>query len=192
MEDITKLNVALLYIIPPILVMVAVGMILYFQQKKEQLQHNINTYHELMKHILPLKISAYERAILFLERIRPENLLPRCEHIQDSAQALQIELLNHIRDEYEHNLAQQLYISNEGWDSLINAKEMILNVINSSASELSENSTGMDLGKIILEKVSTSEEIITQKAINTLKYDFNANLNFNSKLLIKNGSTILK
>jgi len=192
MEDITKLSIALLYILPPILAMVAVGMVLYFQQKKEQLQYNIKTYHELMKHILPLKISAYERAILFLERIRPENLLPRCEYIQDSAQALHIEMINHIRDEYEHNLAQQLYISNEGWDSLINAKEMILNIINSSASELSENSTGMDLGKIILEKVSTSEEIITQKAINTLKDDINVILNLNGKLLIKNERAMLK
>ncbi len=192
MEDFTTLSLVLIYIIPPFLVIVAVGVVLYYQQKKETFQYNIQSYRELLKHIFPLKISAYERAILFLERIRPENLLPRCENIHQSAQALQIEMLHHIREEYEHNLAQQLYISNEGWESLVNAKEIILNIINNSAQELTEDSTGMELGKIILEKVSTSEEIITQNAITMLKRDLNKIMEFTDNALIKNGSIMLK
>jgi len=178
MEDTFNFELVLFYILPAIIIIVTVIIIFNYLLKKERLQYNIRSQEELIKQVLPIMLTAHERAILFLERISPENLLPRCENLQEVAQALQYEMVSRIREEYEHNLSQQLYIGDDAWSLLINAKENVLNIINTSASELPENSTGMDLGKIILEKVSAAEESSTRKAILLIKKDLKEILNF--------------
>ena len=126
---------------------------------------------EMLRTHLPLKLSAYERAVLYLERIHPGNILARVGSAGKSAQQLHLDLIREIRQEYEHNLAQQIYISTEGWASLMAAKEEIVALINQSGGEQEEGADGITMGKSILEKFSTLSKDPVLFAINVLKRD---------------------
>ncbi len=98
----------------------------------------------------PLRLQAYERMILFLERISPNSLIPRLQTSSMTAKQLQIEMLSLIRAEFEHNLAQQLYMSTQAWDVIISAKENIIKLINISADEISPEKPSIELSQKIM------------------------------------------
>lgn len=102
--------------------------------------------------ILPMRIQAYERITLFLERISPQNLLIRLNTGTYPAKEFHQHLLNEIRSEYNHNVSQQVFMSEEIWDLVKNAKEDLTLTINDAASELNGESTSLDLSKKIIEK----------------------------------------
>jgi len=64
---------------------------------------------------LALRLQAYERMTLFLERINPSQLLVRITPISEDKKDYQNFVIAQIEQEYEHNLAQQIYISDECW-----------------------------------------------------------------------------
>ena len=90
------------------------------KQLKESEKELIN---QKAKSYLPLKIQAYERAILFLERIDPNNLIIRIHKPTMNASNLHLEILKQIREEYNHNMSQQIYISPKSWAELIKGKK---------------------------------------------------------------------
>ena len=77
--------------------------------------------------ITPIRLQAYERIVLFLERINPTSLVMRVEKTGSSA-SFQGELLKSIRNEFEHNLSQQIYMSNKSWDAVLKAKEETIKI----------------------------------------------------------------
>ncbi len=119
--------------------------------------------------LTPVRLQAYERLILFLERISPNNLLLRVHQSGMSAKYLRAELLRTIREEYEHNLSQQIYVSNKTWDLVKRAKEEMIKLINTEAEQLKDDATGIDLSKKIFNKTSQMEQLPTQVAANYLK-----------------------
>ena len=121
--------------------------------------------------ILPMRLQAYERIILFLERIAPESILMRMNRTGMTAAQLQTELQATIRHEYEHNLVQQVYISSEGWQRVQVAKSQITKMINESAAELKPGASASTLGKLILEKVMEMKTPPTQAAVDYLKQE---------------------
>ena len=88
---------------------------------------------ESQKALVAAKLQAYERMMLFLERINPTNLIPRLIKPGLKASRLQASLLNSIREEYEHNMSQQLYIENKTWDLVKTAKEEVVSLVNLTA-----------------------------------------------------------
>ena len=102
---------------------------------------------------LPARLQAYERMCLFLERITPNNLLVRVADPSLSAPAFQQLLLKEIRDEYNHNVSQQVYMSIEVWDMVKSAKEDLILDINQSADGLNEDATALELTKKVFEHV---------------------------------------
>lgn len=105
--------------------------------------------------VLPIRLQAYERMTLFLERISPENLLIRLNTGGLSARDLHQLLLQEIRNEFNHNVTQQVYMSVEVWDLIRNAKEDLTVMINEAAGELHPEAGSMDLTKKIFEKKVT-------------------------------------
>ena len=103
------------------------------------------------KEMLPIKLQAYERIILLLERSNPNNLIPRLSQKEMNATVLQHLLIKEIRQEFNHNLAQQIYISNEAWSYITAAIEDTVTLINKAAMGLGEEHSGLDLTKLILE-----------------------------------------
>lgn len=118
---------------------------------------------------LPVRMQAYERICLFLERISPNNLLVRVSDPSLSAPAFQQLLLKEIRDEYNHNVSQQIYMSIEVWDMVKSAKEDLIMDINQAADGLDEESTSLDLTKKIFEQVMNKKVDPIDNALKALK-----------------------
>ena len=119
--------------------------------------------------ILPLRLQAYERMCLFLERIAPNNLLIRLVPSAMSALELQQILLHDIREEYNHNVAQQLYISSNAWEQLVNAMNETVAVINQAATEVPGEAPPADLAKKIFSHVIEKETQPSTHALKVLK-----------------------
>lgn len=102
--------------------------------------------------ILPNRLQAYERMTLFLERMSPQNLLMRLNAVGMPAREFHQLLLTEIRNEYNHNASQQIYISEEVWNMIKNSKEDLIVMINEAASEMTPESTSLNLSKKIFEK----------------------------------------
>lgn len=107
--------------------------------------------------VLPNRLHAYERMTLFLERMSPQNLLIRLNTGHMSAKEFHQLLLAEVRNEYNHNVAQQVYISTEVWELIKSAKEELIVTINDSATEMGPEATSLDLSKKIFEKTISRE-----------------------------------
>ena len=119
--------------------------------------------------IIPIKLQAYERIILFLERISLESLLVRVSSTNMSASQLHSALVTTIRSEYEHNLSQQIYMSPQAWEVVRNARSNMIKIINSEAEKMPASASGMELGKLLLEKIMELEKEPTRAAIEYVK-----------------------
>ena len=119
--------------------------------------------------IVPLRLQAYERMVLFLERISPNNLIIRLNKGQLSSSEFQHVLINEIREEFGHNMSQQLYMSEEAWELVKNAKEEVISLINKSAGELNGQSTAMDLSKVIFNTIVENQIEPTTTALKYVK-----------------------
>jgi hypothetical protein len=100
---------------------------------------------------LPIRLQAYERITLFLERISPQNLLIRLSDPGYRARDFQKILLDEIRNEYNHNVSQQVYMSEDVWNLVRNAKEDLIMLINEAAGSMTIDSNAVDLSKRIFE-----------------------------------------
>jgi hypothetical protein len=100
---------------------------------------------------LPLKLQAYERLVLLADRIALPNLVTRSNQGGLSAKEMQALLTQTIRQEFDHNITQQIYVSPEAWEAVRNLKEQNLLIINQVSSYLPENATGTDLNKSLME-----------------------------------------
>jgi len=123
--------------------------------------------------VLPIRLQAYERICLLLERITPSNMLVRLSSAGQSAADYQRVLLAEIRNEFNHNVSQQMYMSEQAWAIVKRAKEDVVTLINSVYQSLPENAKGTDLAKKVLENVLTTEADPTGKAISFLKQEIN-------------------
>ena len=121
------------------------------------------------KLITPLRLQAYERLILFMERISPELLVMRANYPAKTCEQLHTELLDTIRAEFEHNLSQQLYVSVEAWKSVKNAKNYTVALINNAAKDMDNEAPAIVLSRKILEMAMELDQPVSEKAINELK-----------------------
>lgn len=111
------------------------------EQKKTILEIQKIQESEVRKVVTPIQLQAYERLVLFLERMTPNNLVLRCYQAGMTTQLLKDVMIQNIRDEFEHNLSQQLYISSQAWAYIKNAKEDMINIINSIQAKEGESLT---------------------------------------------------
>lgn len=86
-------------------------------------------HKEAQKNALPLRLQAYERLTLFMERINPAKLLIRITPQSNNKFDYEEYLISQIEVEYEHNLSQQIYISSESWDIITTAKNATIQMI---------------------------------------------------------------
>ncbi|MBC8320152.1 MAG: hypothetical protein H8E34_05460 [Bacteroidetes bacterium] len=124
---------------------------------------------------IPLKFQAYERMALFLERINPPNLVTRVITPNVRFSTLHSLLLSTIRNEYEHNMSQQLYIVDSAWDLVRAAKEEVVRLVNSAAAKYSsDEDSGKFAQEIITNGFNTKVNPI-EKALKALKEDIREN-----------------
>jgi hypothetical protein len=90
-------------------------------------------YMELRKEnrseVLPLRLQAFERLVLFLERISPGQLLSRIKPVGENKYDYENLLIASIEQEFEHNLVQQVYVSQKCWDAVKASKNSTISLI---------------------------------------------------------------
>ncbi len=119
--------------------------------------------------VTPVRLQAYERFTLLLERISPQSMLLRLNPHDMTAGKYHQELLNAIRQEFEHNLSQQIYISPILWETLRGARENLVGIINKSAEEIGDSASALSLSKKIFENYVGEEKDPIAIALNELK-----------------------
>jgi len=105
---------------------------------------------------LPLRLQAYERMAIFLERLAPNNLILRSNEGEFNALELQAHMIEEIRQEYNHNVAQQIYLSEEAWQAVVHAKEEMIALINNASEGLEKDAPAIELAKAIFQQVIDS------------------------------------
>ena len=150
--------------------------VVYLFLKKQGEKELIYLQGELKKqrqeYFLPTRLEAYQRAILLMERIHPNSLVMRLHNPGLPARALQMEFIKSIREEYDHNVAQQLFISPEGWQMIKNSKEAIIKLINAAGEQMSTTSTGLDLSSKVFEMLAQLRQLPSEITIEFLKKEF--------------------
>jgi len=124
---------------------------------------------ETHEQTLPLRLQAYERMIIFLERSKPANLIPRLSNGEFNAIEFQNFLIMNLREEYNHNLSQQMYMSNEAWNLITMAYEEIIALINRSAEGFTDQHSALDLAKAIFSNQAIAQQYPIETAIFFLK-----------------------
>ncbi len=166
MEELLDL---LKYTVPALVVFVACFFILKKFMDNEYRKQLLELRKANQNYTTPLRLQAYERMILFLERVSLNNLVSRVQKRGMSAKQFQSDLIVTVRTEFEHNLSQQIYVSQTAWDTVKLAKEEVIKVINVSATQVRDDASCAELSQKIFEILLKLEVSPTQMAITTIK-----------------------
>ena len=142
------------------LALVLVSIWFYFRLKNKQVSSLPQTAGDDRKLLLSVKLQASERLILFLERISANSLILRVPVSDLSVPQAQSALIRTVREEFEYNQSQQLYVSAQTWEKIRNAKEETIRQINTAASTLKEDATSRDLASAVLQ-LSLADKVST-------------------------------
>lgn len=139
--------------------------------KKDLVQKELDIKAETTKTLLPIRLQAYERMALFLERISPNNLLIRLNGRAVNVTDFQQLMLAEIREEFSHNLSQQVYMSDEAWTTIKNAMNETVALINLSAKDLAPDAPALELSKRIFEVVMNKGVNSSDEALRLVKQE---------------------
>jgi len=159
------------YTVPALIVFLTVFVMLRTWSRNEDRKRKSEFNMHLADDILPVRLQAYERSILLLERISPDSLVMRLSRPDYTARQFQQEMLSQITSEFEHNIAQQTYMSSEAWEKIRSAKNQIIHLINETASKVKPDAKGPTLGKMILERLAELNNPPSQVAVDYLKQE---------------------
>ncbi len=149
----------------------------YYVWKNEKKQVNNNdsrNHHDDIKTvsyklIVPLRIQAYERLLLYIERIQFPVLIKRVFIPTMTKNDFQFSLLQNVQDEFEHNLAQRLYVSEETWHLISLAKEEVMQNINAVFNDNPDAELSL-----IAQKLASFDNPMVEKAVISIKCEFNS------------------
>lgn len=168
------------YILPSIVVFLTAYFVLkqVFDRQSELAQAELKSElkKENLKILTPVRMQAYERMVLFLERIEPANLILRQNQPGLNVFQFQTRLIHSIREEFEHNLSQQLYISSGSWERIIQAKEDIVKIINTAASQLKSDEPSALLGKLVINSEGSVKKSAIKMAIQEIRAELEKKL----------------
>lgn len=99
----------------------------------------------------PLQLQAYERLVMLSERIALPSLISRVNQPGLSMKEMQLLLLENIKQEYEYNMTQQIYVSPVAWEAVKNLKEQTMLIVNQVAAAMPADATGNDLNRVLLD-----------------------------------------
>ena len=150
-----------------------VFLVTYFTLKKmldeDFKRKRLEVFQQRSEQITPMKLQAYERLTIFLERIRIEGLILRNASPSINATEFKHRLLTVIQDEFNHNVSQQIYISDQAWSIIVQTKNNVAASIEMAYNDLPEAAMGTELGKKILSEQAEKCDGYTSTAIHFLK-----------------------
>jgi len=147
---------------------------LYLWSSKNKTKKNIDPAYNTR----PLQLQAYERLVILTERVALPNLVSRANQPGLTAREMQLLMLESIKQEFEYNSSQQIYVSPVAWQAVNNLKEQNMLIINQVAQTLPADSRGYDLGKRIMEVIIAQDK----KALHNIVLEA---LNYEARKLMK-------
>lgn len=156
-------------LLPAALVLYAMYLGVKVMIAKQLTVHEMEIQQKNIAITLPIRLQAYERMSLFLERIAPNNLIVRLNQPELSSREFHQMLLEDIRNEYNHNVSQQVYMSDEVWQEIKTAKEDLITAINATAGDLADDATSLDMAKKLFEYLMNKEIDPIDHALKSLK-----------------------
>lgn len=151
-------------------VYVAFYLVKPYLDKAEKLQM-IELKKMVSNQTLPLRMQAYERLVLFVERANPANLLVRLNDAPYSAHEMYSLIVSEIRTEYQHNITQQIYVSDRAWNVVKRVKDDTISVVTNAVKALPETASSLDLSKTILAHMSHLQDNPYDIATNMIRKD---------------------
>ena len=158
-----------LIVLPAGAVLFTVVLFLRKQSEKDLRNMQIELKKERQSFFLPNRVEAYQRAVLLMERISPNSLVMRLHNPGLPAKMMQAELLKAIREEYDHNVAQQIFISPKAWEMVRNSKEETIKIIIIAGGQMSDISMALDLSAKIFEITTEVGQLPTEITTEFLK-----------------------
>jgi hypothetical protein len=120
----------------------------------------------------PLQLQAYERLVVLCERISLPSLISRVNQPGLSSREMQIHLIETIKQEFEYNISQQVYVSTGAWDAVRNLRDQNMLIINQIASVLPPDAKANDLNKQLLEVIMNQQDkVLHSIVLETLNYE---------------------
>ena len=157
------------YTIPSLIVLLVTWLVMYKLFKNEEQKRLWELKKLSQKEISPIRMRAYERLTLLLERTTPEHILVDMDLGNMTVLQVQQRMMQTIRQEYEHNMSQQVYVSDEVWDLICAAKEQMIAFVNSMAQQIPAGSTALDYAKVLITAYSSNGETANDRALQALK-----------------------
>lgn len=145
-------------ILPSLLTAAAIFLVIREFFKSEEKRHNTEIKKQLSNQITPMKIQAYERMVIFLERLNPNSLVLRVNKHNMTNKQLHHALIQTIKQEYEHNLSQQLFISEGAWELIKTAKEETIKLINIAYSKVPPDNSSNELSLTIINATNSIDK----------------------------------
>jgi lysylphosphatidylglycerol synthetase-like protein (DUF2156 family) len=167
--DLSKILELLSFTIPAIITGLVAMYFFKTYTDNEDKRRSFRLRMENQKQSLPLRLQAYERLTLFLERISLNKLLIRIKPVGKDPDKYSHQLISIVEQEFEHNLAQQIYVSETAWKAVVTSKNLIIKIIRST-SEKKEVETAEQLREDILNNLAKNEGP-TSAAISYLKIE---------------------
>ncbi len=159
------------YTLPALIVLLASWLVMSKLLKQEDARRNFELRKNTLGVISPIRLRGYERLTLLLERITPEHILLDMQLSEMTCATLQREMLQTIRLEFDHNLSQQVYVSNEVWEAIVLAKEEMMRFVSTCAGQFKPEDAALPLAQMMITTYNTNGETPTQRALALLKQE---------------------
>lgn len=171
------MNTTYILLIVLVIVVMIFGfwLIQYSQFRNEEKKRQWELKRESQKTISPIRLRAYERLALLLERTKPEHMIMELRRNDPDALStwtvmqMQQYLLQTIRAEFDHNQSQQVYVSEEVWDLIINARDQLGAFVIAMAAQLPKNATAQIYAQTLLTAFNSNGLTPSDKALEELK-----------------------
>jgi hypothetical protein len=137
-----------------VILMLVIWLITEYSGMKATLLEKAGINDETVK----IRLQAYERLSLLTERIALHNLISRFTNAGISAREMKNTLIDAIKEEYDYNISQQVYVSPDAWRAVHNLKEQNIYIINQLAASLPNQATGLDLSKHIIDFLMNNQK----------------------------------
>ena len=158
-------------VFPSILILIVVYLMMSNFLDNEDKRRKSERIRASQRQSLPIRMQAYERLALFLERISPNSLLLRVKAGKLTNQEYLLLLQQNIRNEFEHNLSQQIYFSVRMWEMVVASKSTMTSIVNTVSADLSPEASGADLSKAILKACMKMENLPSKSALSYLRQE---------------------
>jgi len=157
------------YILLVLVMVLGFWLILHSMYRNEEKKRQFELKRESQKTVSPIRLRAYERLALLLERTTPAHMLVGLDLSNMTVTQLQQQLLQTIRAEFEHNMSQQVYVSDEVWTLVLNARDQMAAFVIGMATQLPPDATAQTYATTLLTAYNSNGQTPSDKALEELR-----------------------